>query len=148
LLAVLLGAAALAACGARGEQQASELPTVTIVVGNNQPLRVEIAATRAHRGRGLMFRESLPEDQGMLFIFPDDRVLEFWMRNTRIPLAIAFADASGHILRIAEMPPLSDATTSSGAPARYALEVNSGWFTRHGVRPGDGLRDLPKTRVE
>jgi uncharacterized protein len=145
---VLLGSTGFTACGTRGDQEASELPTATIVVGNNQPLQVEIAATRAHRGRGLMFRKSLPDDRGMLFIFPEERPLDFWMRNTHIPLSIAFADASGRILRIAEMQPLSDAAVSSGAPARYALEVNSGWFARHGVQPGDDLRDLPKVPVE
>ncbi len=84
----------------------------------------------------------------MLFVFPEERVLDFWMRNTRIPLSIAFADASGRIVRIADMEPFSDAQVSSGAPARYALEVNAGWFARRGVRTGDDLRDLPQGGVE
>ena len=96
-----------------------------------------------------MFREELPEDRGMLFVFPDERVLEFWMRNTEIPLSIAFADASGRIVRIADMEPLSDAPVSSGAPARYALEVNRGWFAR-ARRPERrrAPRDSRRCRVE
>jgi len=146
--AALLAAACFAlACSGRGEPGSSELPIAEIIVGN-QRLTVEVASTRAHRGRGLMFRESLPEDRGMLFIFPEERMLEFWMRNTSIPLSIAFAEASGRIVRIADMQPFSDAGASSGAPARYALEVNAGWFARHGVQTGDEIQDLPQVGVE
>jgi hypothetical protein len=135
------------ACGARSDHPAPELPTAAILVGNHR-LTVEVAATRAHRGRGLMFRKSLPDDRGMLFIFPEEQLLDFWMRNTSIPLSIAFADASGRIVRIADMQPFSDAQVSSGAPARYALEVNAGWFAQRGVRAGDDLRGLPQIGVE
>ena len=135
------------ACGAQGEQAGSELPTAAIHVGN-QRLDVEVAATPASRGRGLMFRKELPADRGMLFVFPEERVLEFWMRNTEIPLSIAFADASGRIVRIADMEPRSEEIVSSGAPARYALEVNRGWFAAHGVSGGDTLGHLPAPKVE
>src|SRR5262249_47933676 len=132
ILRGLLAAAALVlACGAHGDGAASDLPTASIHVGN-QRMTVEVAATPASRARGLMFRSELAEDGGMLFVSPDERVLEFWMRNTDIPLSIAFADASGHIVRIADMEPGSEALVSSGAPARYALEVNRGWYAKHG----------------
>ena len=101
LIAAAFCAAWALACGARGERPRTELPTAPIIVGNER-VTVELAATRAQRGRGLMFRETLAEDGGMLFLFPDEQVLEFWMRNTRIPLSIAFADASGRIVRIAD----------------------------------------------
>jgi len=146
LLAAVCVACALG-CSGRGDPSSSELPTAQIIVGN-QRLTVEVAATRAHRGRGLMFRESLPEDRGMLFIFPEEHVLDFWMRNTSIPLSIAFADASGRIVHIADMQPFSDVGASSVAPARYALEVNAGWFARNGVRTGDELQNLPQVGVE
>ena len=111
-------------------------------------MTVEVAATPASRGRGLMFRSELAQDRGMLFVFPEEKVLEFWMRNTDIPLSIAFADASGRIVRIADMEPRSEALVSSGEPARYALEVNRGWYAKHGVGSGDSLGHLPSAPVE
>jgi uncharacterized membrane protein (UPF0127 family) len=140
-------AAAALACGARNEKGGAELPTAAIHVGNHR-LRVEVADTPASRGRGLMFRSELPDDRGMLFVFPEEKVLEFWMRNTEIPLSIAFADASGRIVRIADMEPRSEEIVSSVAPARYALEVKRGWFDAHGVRSGDSLGHLPAQRAE
>ena len=145
VVALLVVLASLA-CGARGDD-AGDLPTATIHVGN-QRLTVEVAATPSTRARGLMFRKELPDDRGMLFIFPDERVLDFWMRNTEIPLSIAFADASGRIVRVADMQPRSEALVSSGVPARYALEVNQGWYARHGVQSGDSLGRLPATPAE
>jgi len=109
---------------------------------------VEIAFTEAARSRGLMFREALAADHGMLFIFPDERPRSFWMRNTRIPLSIAYADSGGRIVRIAEMEPFSETSIPSGAPARYALEMVRGWFLRHGVREGDTIRRIPSVAVE
>lgn len=139
--------AAAFACGVRGDAPVPELPTAEIRVGNHQ-LIVEVAATPAQRGRGLMFREKLPDDRGMLFLFPDDRVLEFWMRNTRIPLSIAFADASGQIVRIADLEPFSEQPVSSVALARYALEVNRGWFEQRGIESGDAIRGIPQQPVQ
>jgi uncharacterized membrane protein (UPF0127 family) len=140
--------AALAlACGARSERADSDLATAEIIVGNAQ-LEVEVAATPAARSRGLMNRKSLPEERGMLFIFPDEQPLSFWMRNTTIPLSIAFASASGRIVRIADLEPLSEALVPSGAPARFALEVNRGWFERHGVSEGDAILSIPAVEVD
>jgi len=109
---------------------------------------VEIVATPATRNRGLMFREALDADHGMLFIFPDEQPRSFWMRNTRIPLSIAYADSVGRIVHIADMKPFSERSVPSGAPARYALEMERGWFVRHGVRPGDTIRRIPAVAVE
>jgi len=79
----------------------------------------------------------------MLFIFSDDEPRSFWMKNTPIPLSIAFARADGTIVRIAEMDALTERPTSSGSPARYALEMNRGWFARHGILTGDRIRHIP-----
>ncbi|NRA07663.1 MAG: DUF192 domain-containing protein [Myxococcales bacterium] len=142
--ALLLGSA----CGERAPAAApSVLPQTRIRVGNVDA-QVEVAATPAVRKRGLMFREVLAADHGMLFIFPDERLRVFWMRNTRIPLSIAYADSGGRIVQIADMEPLSEGSVPSGVPARYALEMNRGWFARHGVRVGDTIRRIPAIEVE
>ena len=143
LCAVLLLAFA---CSGRGDA-GDELATAKIIVGNSQ-LEVELAATPATRSRGLMYRQSLPEERGMLFVFPQEQMLTFWMRNTTLPLSIAFADAAGRIVTISDLDPLSEALVSSGAPARFALEVNRGWFLRHGVSPGDSLLSIPQLDVD
>lgn len=99
---------------------------------------VEVVSEEEERTQGLMFRIQLASDSGMLFVFEQDETLSFWMKNTYIPLAIAFIDSVGVITDIFEMQPLD--TTSryrSSKPVRYALEVNSGWFFAHGIKPGD-----------
>lgn len=120
----------------------ARLPIETLIVGNVR-ITAEIAATPEDRSEGLMFRESLPEDHGMLFIYPREVPLSFWMRNTPLPLSIAFADAGGRIVRIAAMEPYSDAPVPSGYPARYALEMRRGWFQQRGVFVGDSIRRIP-----
>ena len=118
----------------------------TIRVGNHE-ITVEVAADAETRRRGLMHRDSLPEDHGMLFIFPHERVLSFWMKNTPLPLSIAYADEQGRIVRIADLTPFDETGVSSRRPALYALEMNQGWFEAHGVIEGDTLRKLPQVVV-
>jgi uncharacterized membrane protein (UPF0127 family) len=100
------------------------------------PISVEVADSDFLRNRGLMFRESMSEDEGMLFIFPEADQRGFWMKNTHIPLSIAFLDDRGVILNIADMTPHDLRTTYSEGPARCALEMNQGWFERNGIVPG------------
>ncbi|MFO7676149.1 MAG: DUF192 domain-containing protein [bacterium] len=108
-------------------------------------IAVEVVRTPAERAVGLMFRESLAPDSGMLFVFDTTRHLGFWMKNTLIPLDIAFADSDGVIVDIQRMAPL-DTTTGylSSAPARYAVEANLGWFASAGARVGDTIRGIPR----
>jgi len=114
-----------------------ELPTATISIKGN-PLTVELATTPTSRGCGLSHRGELPQDQGMLFIFSDRRPRSFWMKDTFIPLSIAYLDDSGQIFSIQDMVPLqTDEQYPSLHPAAYALEVNRGWFSRHGIVVGD-----------
>lgn len=115
---------------------AAALDTATIRVGG-VPLVVEVADDPMERSMGLMYRDSLPDDRGMLFVYPDEAVRGFWMKNTRIPLSIAFADADGVIIAIMDMAP-DDGRTRYRSPgrARYALEVNRGWFGKNGVTVG------------
>lgn len=111
---------------------------VNVSVGG-VPITVEIADTPALRERGLMHRDSLPDDAGMLFVYADEQVRSFWMRNTKIPLDIAFIDRNGSILSIERMEPQTDENTVSSAPAMYALEMSQGWFEANGVGVGDRL---------
>jgi uncharacterized membrane protein (UPF0127 family) len=106
-----------------------EGPAVTVVV--------ELATTPEERARGLMFREELPEHRGMLFVFPVDHRGNFWMKDTLIPLDIAFIDSSGRVIEIHQREPLDLEGRGPGAPYRYALEVNQGWFERNGLGVGD-----------
>jgi uncharacterized membrane protein (UPF0127 family) len=125
--------------------EASPLPTLTInSVGERVPVGVEIADTDAERQTGLMGRTVLPEDAGMLFVFEGEQALSFWMRDTLIPLSIAYIDAQGRIVDIQDMEPLDDVPPHyvSAEPARYALEVNQGFFEERGVTVGD-LVELP-----
>ena len=97
---------------------------------------VELALTRDEQSRGLMWRESMAEDRGMLFVFGDSRPRSFWMKNTPLPLDIVYID-EGRIVSIAQSTtPYSTRSIPSGAPARYVLEVNGGFCKRHGIAPG------------
>ena len=99
---------------------------------------VELAVTEEQRSRGLMFRRSLPEGQGMLFKFEPDQIITMWMHNTYIPLDMIFIRSDGRILRIAEnTKPESDNIISSGGPARGVLEVIAGTARKLGLAPGD-----------
>ena len=143
--ALFVALACALACS--GSVPGARLPVETLVVGNER-ISAEIAVTAEDRRLGLMHRESLPEDHGMLFVFPEEKVLTFWMKDTPLPLSIAFADAGGRILAVADLTPHSRDPVSSGAPARYALEMNRGWFERHGVYPGDTISGIPRPRSE
>jgi uncharacterized membrane protein (UPF0127 family) len=144
-LLVLLGIASLlVACGDGKPPpvDGARLPVAWLVVGGHR-VTSEIAAQPDDRQQGLMFRESMPGDHGMLFVFPREQVLSFWMRNTTLPLSIAFADAAGKIVRIADLEPLDESPVTSVGPARYALEMNRGWFREHGVAVGAAIEGTP-----
>lgn len=100
-------------------------------------LHVEIADNNTSRQTGLMFRKSLAEDSGMLFVFENEQRLNFWMKNTYIPLSIAYIDKYGFIKDILSMKPLDISRTyPSSVPAMYALEVNEGWFKKNNITAG------------
>ncbi len=140
-----LGLVLLLGCG--GGVPGAELPIAPIIVGNHR-IEVEIAANHKDRMRGLMHRESMPEDHGMLFLFADEEIRSFWMKNTPLPLSIAYADAGGRIVRIVDLEPFSEQPRSSGRPAKYALEMHQGWFERHGVFEGDAIARIPAVEIE
>jgi len=103
-------------------------------------VRAEIAETQEDRNKGLMYRKELPDGKGMLFVFEYDHVLSFWMKNTYIPLSIAFIAHDGKIIDIKDMYPHDTTSVLSSRSARYALEVPRGWFSRAGVREGDTVK--------
>jgi uncharacterized membrane protein (UPF0127 family) len=141
--------AALPAAGAPAPAPAAAVgaarPAWVYLYAGSTEIRAEVAATPSARQVGLMHRRSLEPDSGMVFVFPDRRELDFWMLNVPIPLSIAFLDDDGTIVRVHEMPagdgvPAQDQTRyRSAAAVRLALEMEAGWFTRHGLKEGDKL---------
>ena len=137
--------------GTSGKKETSSgpsgLPTVTIDAsgGKRVEVRVEIADSLSEQARGLMYRKSLGEDSGMLFVYRREQPLSFWMKNTRISLSIAYIDSKGRITDILDMKPLDDKPPhyTSSEPVQYALEVNQGFFDEHGVKVGDHA-ELPE----
>jgi uncharacterized membrane protein (UPF0127 family) len=105
-------------------------------------ITAEVADTPALRTRGLMGRQSLPPNHGMLFVFEQPQQQCFWMRNTPLPLTIAFMDDEGRISSMADMQPFSEATHCSQVPVRYALEMEQGWFAKRGIQPGEIIRGI------
>jgi uncharacterized membrane protein (UPF0127 family) len=108
-------------------------------------LDVEVAREPEQHEQGLMYRRSLADGAGMLFVFERDRILSFWMKNTSIPLSIAFISADGVILETRDMEPFNLAPVQSSRSARFALEVPQSWFSRAGISAGDrilGTHDL------
>jgi len=103
-------------------------------------IKAEIAKTKEERGNGLMYRKSLQDGYGMLFVFDRDEVLSFWMKNTLIPLSIAFIAYDGKIIDIKDMYPQDTNSVKSSRSARYALEAPQGWFSRVGVNVGDTVK--------
>lgn len=122
------------------------LPTTTVVftnsAGERVELQVEIADEPGERSVGLMFRESMPEDAGMIFLYEEDHLGSFYMKNTFIPLSIAFVDAGGTIVDIQDMEPETVETHRPPEPYRNAIETNQGWFERNGIDVGDTV-DIP-----
>jgi uncharacterized membrane protein (UPF0127 family) len=107
-------------------------------------IKVEAARTEKEKEKGLMFRERMGKDEGMLFVYDREEMLSFWMKNTRLPLSIAFIDKDGKIVDIQDLEPFSPEMHISAYPAQYALEMNRGWFAREGIKVGD-LVKIPST---
>ena len=130
-------AAWIFACGAR-----THLPTQTLVV-DGHPVVAEVADDPQERSTGLMYRSSLPADGGMLFVYPDAAPRSFWMKNTTLPLSIAFVSDQGRIVNIADMKPLDRNSTLSTGDSVYALEMMQGWCAEHRVVAGASIEGLP-----
>lgn len=118
------------------------LPTITLGAGMHN-IVAEVARTDQQRQIGLMFRKQMAMHEGMLFVFEEPATQCFWMRNTLIPLAAAFVDDSGTIVNVEEMAPQTDDSHCSKKPVRYVLEMNQGWFSKRGLKPGFKLSGPP-----
>jgi hypothetical protein len=116
------------------------MPATATLSVNGEQLLVEIVATPPQRSCGLSFRKHLPANHGMLFVYPDVGIREFWMKDTRIPLDIAFLAEGGHIVEIYQMSPADpEYRYRSVQPVAFALEVAGGWFEAHDVHIGDAI---------
>jgi len=122
---------------------AAQPPTLTLNAGIHL-IHAEVANTVPSRTRGLMFRKSLGANSGMLFVFPDLDRHCMWMKNTFVPLSVAFVGETGEIVNIADMQPQTEDSHCAGGPARYALEMNQGWFAAKGIKPGAKISGLAK----
>lgn len=119
------------------------LPRIILKAGS-QTVRADVASTEPTRQLGLMFRKKMAPQEGMLFVFPQMGYHAMWMRNTLLPLSVAYMDERGVIVSIHEMQPLSDIAHQAAGPARFALEMNAGWFSANSIKAGDTIKGLDK----
>lgn len=122
-----------------------KLPTTPLTIGIHV-VQAELAITPEQQATGMMFRTSMGPNEGMLFVNDDLGVRCFWMRNTLLPLSIAFLADDGSIVNIAEMEPRSEKSHCSAKPVRFALEMNQGWFAKRGIKPGMRFSGRPFQR--
>lgn len=130
VLAVGLGVGMIAA-----NAIAQQFPAMALNAGIHL-VQAEVAASNENRMQGLMFRKSMGQNNGMLFVFPEEGQHCMWMKNTLLPLSVAFMDAKGVIVSIHDMDPQSEVSHCAAAPARFALEMNRGWFRSKGIAAG------------
>jgi uncharacterized protein len=140
-LTAIVSASSLIATAQTGLHSAQGMQLLSI---GQHKVQVEIASTPSDRQQGLMFRTTMPSNQGMLFIFDESAGHCFWMRNTPLPLTIGFFDESGVLINTADMVPFNDDSHCPSKPAKYALEMNQGWFSKHHIKAGTKLTGLPK----
>ena len=121
---------------------AQQLPVTQLSAGMYL-IRAEVAADYGSRMTGLMNRPSMPANAGMLFIFDEVTTHCMWMKNTLIPLSVAFLDEKGAIINVEDMKPQTEDSHCARRPARYALEMNRGWFAAKGIKPGSRIGGIP-----
>lgn len=121
----------------------AQLPTVELSAGIHL-IRAEVANSFESRAQGLMFRKYLGPNEGMLFVFPEVEKPCMWMKNTLIPLSVAFLDTQGKIVSISEMHPQTEDSHCAAGPAKFALEMAGGWFASKGLKPGATLLGVSK----
>ena len=135
-------ALALAASVAFAQEPQTNLPRVKLSAGMHQ-IDAQVASTHDQRMTGLMHRKEMPQHEGMLFVFEQPSQQCFWMKNTLLPLSIAFVADDGTIVNVDEMKPQTLDSHCSARPVRYVLEMNTGWFSKKGIKAGDKLAGPP-----
>ena len=137
-------ALALGFAGSALAQNAAQprLDTVDLHAGMYN-IRAEVARTPLQTQTGMMFRTEMAAHEGMLFVFDSVERRCFWMKNTLLPLSIAFIADDGRVVSLADMQPQSEQSHCSAEPVRYALEMNQGWFAKRGIKPGFKLKGIP-----
>ncbi len=125
---------------------AAQFPVVELSAGMHR-IEAEFANDMNTRMRGLMHRREMSPQRGMLFAFPEDARHCMWMRNTLIPLSVAFLDEAGRILNVEDMVPQTEDSHCAAGPARFALEMNRGWFAQRGLGPGAKIRGVAGLRA-
>ena len=125
-------------------QALAQMPRMELTAGFYR-IDAEVAADQPNRMQGLMHRRSLPAHEGMLFVFPTAQRHCMWMRNTLLPLSVAFLDEQGRILNVEDMQPQTETSHCAAGPARYALEMNRGWFASRGLKAGFSIGGIEKT---
>jgi hypothetical protein len=136
-----LASAALLAATAPAFAQGATFGKTQLSIGINL-IQAEVALNEAQREQGLMFREKMAPNAGMIFVFDDVNQQCMWMKNTLLPLSVAFIDAEGKIVNVEDMQPQTLDSHCSARPVKFALEMNLGWFDKHHIKPGttiDGL---------
>jgi len=147
LLAAAAAAAAAAAVStlAAAQDGPQKLPAITLNAGIHN-IRAEVAQTPDERATGLMFRQTMPAQDGMLFVFEQPATQCFWMKNTLLPLSIAFITDDGTIVNLDDMKPQTLDSHCSAKPVRFVLEMNQGWFAKRGLKAGTKLQGAPFNR--
>ncbi|HJV82283.1 DUF192 domain-containing protein [Noviherbaspirillum sp.] len=142
-VSALLAGALVTASPSAISQQAMKFPVISLNAGIHL-IKAEVAARDAERQQGLMFREKLGPNEGMVFLFEAPAGVCMWMKNTLIPLSVAFIDDSGKIVNIEDMQPQTTDSHCAKKPVRYALEMNLGWFKQKNIKPGSVIDGLPR----
>ena len=122
------------------------MPRIEVSAGIHR-ISAEVAANDPARQQGLMHRRSMAQHEGMIFAFPENTPVCMWMRNTLIPLSVAFINENGQIINIEDMQPMTENSHCAKQPARYALEMNKGWFAKRGLGRGSQLSGLERIAV-
>lgn len=138
---MLIGITSLTA-HAQTQQPQTDLPVIQLSAGVYR-INTQVASQPLEQQIGLMWRETMPENEGMLFVFERAGKQCFWMKNTLLPLSAAFIDEDGTIVNIADMTPLSTDSHCSDKPVRFVLEVHQGWFEKRGITEGKRVRGEP-----
>ena len=142
---ILLAAAAAVSTLAAAQDGPQKLPAITLNAGIHN-IRAEVAQTAEERATGLMFRQTMPAQDGMLFVFEQPATQCFWMKNTLLPLSVAFVADDGTIVNLDDMKPQTLDSHCSTGPVRFVLEMNQGWFAKRGLKAGAKLQGAPFNR--